>query len=405
MPPSRLARTETIYLVGTSGHPNFGDELITAAWLQFLATARPEADVWLDCPNPGLASHLFDGHHPRLRVTNTLWRLVGETRDMAPQEATAYVDRVVTRLGSPFYDLGLIRAHQATTVHLIGGGYMNTVWPFHTWLFRAALRLRDVGGARLVATGLGLTPVADRDALVEAANGFDHLTVRDATSAELSGAALAHDDAFLHLPQVPGFGDAAARDDDIWVCAQNDMTDPEAFEATVAAVRSALTGPELAGRTVRYLESMPLVDRMAYDRLSDLIPAENFVPFVDVWRRGFPGRAGQTWLTSRFHFHLLAAACGAEGTALEVSADYYRVKHGSLIAAGTGWSVTPTGSTSVTPPAGAGAFPEAAARLHEAKLREARGLYPATTTEPAPAPMEPANPPAAEPAPAQPPAQ
>src|SRR5688572_20777915 len=118
MSAMRPATAETIYLVGTSGHPNFGDELITAAWLQFLATARPEAHVWLDCPNPGLASHLFDGHHPRLRVTNSLWRLVGETRDMAPAEAKAHVDRVITHLGSPFYDLGLIRARQATTVHL-----------------------------------------------------------------------------------------------------------------------------------------------------------------------------------------------------------------------------------------------------------------------------------------------
>jgi hypothetical protein len=104
---------------------------------------------------------------------------------------------------------------------------------------------------------------------------------------------------------------------------------------------------------------------------------ENFVPFTRLWQEGFPARPGQTWITSRFHFHLLAAACGAEGTALEVSPDYYRVKHQSLLEAGTGWSVTPTGGTEPYAPARSHAFPATAARLHRTKLREAEELYPA----------------------------
>ena len=67
----------------------------------------------------------------------------------------------------------------------------------------------------------------------------------------------------------------------------------------------------------------------------------------------------------------------AEGTALEVSPDYYRVKHQSLLEAGTGWSVTPTGGTEPYAPARSHAFPATAARLHRTKLREAEELYPA----------------------------
>lgn len=371
----RPSTAETIYLVSTGGHPNFGDEFVTAAWLRFLTAVRPDADVWLDCPNPGMASHLLDRMHPRLRVTDSLWRLVIETRDMERSDADAHIDRVITHLGSPYYDLGLLRARQATSVHLIGGGHINALWPHHVGLLRAALRLRDVGGARLAATGLGLMPAPDQDTLVEAVKAFDHLTVRDAPSAELTGADLLCDDAFLYLRQVAGFRDGT-RDDDVWVCLQSDMTDPQTFDATVEAVRAALQGPELAGRTVRYLEAMPGVDRIAFDRLADLIPEENFVPFVRVWQEGFPARAGQTWLTSRYHYHMLAAACGAEGTALEISDDYYGVKHRSLIDAGTGWSVSPKGSTSIPAPAGAGAFRGAAARLRQAKAQEAETLYP-----------------------------
>ncbi|KUG55500.1 hypothetical protein AVL61_05035 [Kocuria rosea subsp. polaris] len=386
-PPVR----EVLYLVGTSGHPNFGDEFIAASWLRFLARARPDAEVWLDCPNPGLASHLFADLHPRLRTTDTLWRLAVETAGMDPAAADAHVDRVVTHLGSPRYDLGLLGARRAGSVHFIGGGYLNSIWPHHARLLRAALRLREVSGARLVATGLGLSPAADAEGLRTALGAFEHATVRDAPSAQLARADRAPDDAFLGLPGLAGFTGAPAEgaaDGDVWVCLQSDMSEPGVLEDAVAAVRAALTGPALAGRPVRYLEAIPGADRAAFDRLADLVPEENFVPFTRVWQEGFPARPGQTWLTSRFHFHLLAAACGAEGTALEVSPDYYRIKHQSLLEAGTGWSLTPTGSTEPAAPARSAAFPATAARLHRTKLREAEELYPAVDPA-APGPAEP----------------
>ncbi|HSO16064.1 MAG TPA: polysaccharide pyruvyl transferase family protein, partial [Arthrobacter sp.] len=87
-----------IYLVGTSGHPNFGDEFIAKAWLKYLAVARPDADVWLDSPQPGLAQVLFEGLHPRLRVTNTLWRLVHENAELPADVAAKYIRERVTGL-------------------------------------------------------------------------------------------------------------------------------------------------------------------------------------------------------------------------------------------------------------------------------------------------------------------
>src|SRR5688572_21451474 len=93
-----------IYLIGPSGNPNFGDEFIAASWLKYLAVERPDADVWLDCPQPGLAQVLFEGLHPRLRVTNTLWRLVHETADLSLDDAADLIRARVTGLGSPSYD-------------------------------------------------------------------------------------------------------------------------------------------------------------------------------------------------------------------------------------------------------------------------------------------------------------
>lgn len=369
---------QTIYLVGPSGHPNFGDEFIAAAWIRHLARVRPDAQVWLDCPTPGQAAHLFGGLHPQLHFTDTLWRLAHETVEMDAATAGSHIDRVVTDLGSPRYDLGLLELHRAGSVHLIGGGYINAIWSHQAGLLRAAARLKEITGVPLAATGLGLFPAADAGQLQAVLAGFDHVSVRDAPSAELSGAPLSPDDAFLGLSAVPGYtgtAETGTQDGDVWVCLQSDMTDPATFDTAVAAVRAALEGP-LAGRTVRYLEAIPGTDRVAFDRLADLIPQEHFLPFTRVWTEGLPAAPGQTWLTSRFHFHLLASAAGAAGTALEVSAGYYRTKHQSLLDIGTGWSITPAGQREINPPAASADFPAAAAALRQKKLEEAQLLYP-----------------------------
>ena len=48
-----------VYLIGTSGHPNYGDELIAAGWLRFLARTAPRrrsvARLTTPRPKRGLA--------------------------------------------------------------------------------------------------------------------------------------------------------------------------------------------------------------------------------------------------------------------------------------------------------------------------------------------------------------
>ncbi len=390
---------DPIYLVATAGHPNYGDEFITASWLKFLARTRPDAEVWLDCPRPGMASHLFGGLHPRLRTTDTLFRLVGETRDLPEEEAKPHLARVVRHLGTPLYDLGLLDLHRAGTVHFLGGGHITSLWPHHQRLFGVALALRELTGARLLATGLGLVPVALPETLREEVAAFDHFSVRDAESAEASGAALGPDDAYLGIEEIPGFRDQrrSRATDEVWVALQSDLVDPAHLDSAITAVRAALTSPELAGRPVRYLEAIPGVDRIAFDRLSDLIPEEGFVPFTRLWREPFPAVDKQVWLTTRFHFHLLAAACGASGTALVTRDDYYGVKHRSLIEAGTGWASSAPGSTELPAPTSNPGYRATVLKLIRQKRDEAESLYPVATepeseAAPRPGPARPGAP-------------
>lgn len=369
---------DTIYLVGTCGHPNYGDEFITAAWLKHLAAVRPDAEVWLDCHSPGQAAHLFGELHPRLHFTDTLFRVVWQSKDLPRAEADQWVRDRVRDLGTPRFDLGLLGLRRASVVHFLGGGYIIDRWPFHVSLLHAGAALREVTETTLVATGHGFTPSDDEASLLEALKSFDHVSVRDAPSAELTGARLVPDDAFLGVRELPYFGTEpqAGQDGDVWVCLQHDLASEETFDAVVEATRAALTAPGMEGRTLHYLEALPGVDRVAYERLADLIPEDNFMSFVRLWHEGFPAEPGQTWFTTRFHVHLLAALSGARGAAVEINDDLYRVKHASLAALGTGWSVTPAGSTSVAEPSISKGFPYKGRTLSQDKLDEAATIYP-----------------------------
>lgn len=372
---------QTIHLVSTAGHPNFGDEFIAASWLRFLAQRQPDTDVVLDCPEPGLAAYLFDGFNPRAKFTNLLWRASWETIDADPDEGDAIIDRLITDLGTPRFDYGLLEARRATTVHLVGGGHVTSNWLHHGRLVRAARRHAEVSGARLVATGLGLTPAIDPDRIRADLAACEHASVRDSASAELTGVPLGVNDAFLNLPALPGFGarpDPTGRPGDVWFALQSDLAEPEVFETMVAAVRAMIESGRFEGRTLRYLEAIPGADRdrRAFDLLSDLIPEENFMSFVQLWHEGFPGRPGQTWVTTRYHFHQLAAAVGADGIVIEIDDDYYRTKHQSLIELGTGFAVAAAGSSELPAPASNPDFRMQAGRLHRSKLEEAERIYP-----------------------------
>jgi hypothetical protein len=326
-----------IYLIGPSGNPNFGDEFIAAAWLKYLAEVRPDADIWLDCPQPGLASILFDGLHPRLRVTNTLWRLVHETAELPLETAAETIRARVTGLGSPSYDLGLLKLREAESLHLIGGGFINENWSHHAGLVLAMRAVHAMTGARLIATGQGLMPaLTSAPAEMPLFQGFTHAAARDQAGALAYGITQDLDDAFLGVTAEIA---RSAAEPGLYVCIQSDTADPERFGTAVELARAAVEKAVAEGTNAYYVEAIPGADRVAYEQLADLIPEERFLPFLHIWAHGLPLSENQTWVTSRFHFHLLAASAGARGIAVGMKKGYYDVKHESLVSLGSGWSL------------------------------------------------------------------
>lgn len=362
------------YLVTTAGHPNYGDELITSSWIRYLARRYPQEEVWVDCPAPGIAATLFAGLHPHLVVTDTVWRL----RDLAKEGSRALIVERLTGLvrdfGSPRVDIGIGRLRQAHSIHLLGGGYHNDVWPDSVALVETMKAVKALTGAKLYATGLGLLPVNSwvADPRRHFA-GFDHVSARDGESAAAYAIGSTVDDAFLALPR-----EATRRREpavpELVICLQADMGGADVLDRAEAVVRSVVDRHAATLDRIRYVEGVPGTDHPGYERIKDLVSPGGFVPFSDVYARGLPVSERQIWVTTRFHHHLVAAAGGARGIALSVGSDYYGIKHGSLTRLGSGWPVLDlsAGTGPVTLPGPGLAEP---GRAIAAKRAEADRIY------------------------------
>lgn len=376
-----MSAPRLVYLVATSGHPNYGDELIAATWLRHLARHLPGADVWLDCPNPGQAQLLLAPLHPGLRCTDTLWRLCRETGGVRPGRVAAAVAKAVAdpRL-SPRLTLGLELARAADVVHLLGGGYVNAIWPLHVGLLAALDALSRVG-ARAGMTGQGLVPppANSKPLLRRLVASYDVADVRDAASRAIFSAAAqvsrTGDDVLLDLgphlyAREPG--------PQVMVCVQSDLVKGGSGRV-MDLVRGLLQAWSVSGADLGLLECMPETDRLAAQSLLRAFPGARLYSFAELWTYGLPAREGQRWISTRFHPHLLAAAAGARGVAVSVNPDYYTVKHRSLLELGTGWSLADIASharaADVSATATPGRLADAIAVAAQGKAEVAARLY------------------------------
>ncbi|WP_316528305.1 polysaccharide pyruvyl transferase family protein [Kitasatospora brasiliensis] len=355
--------TALVYLVCPAGIPNYGDELIALTWLRHLARVAPDADVVVDCLYPEAAAAHLGGAHPRARFTSVLWPLC--LRHW-PDGDPAGVAEAVRSSASAFL-------HRADVLHLLGGGYLNAIWPAFTGLLAGIATAAETTGARTAMTGQGLWPPAASMALTRSLVGrFDVVDVRDAPSARLAGLTPSPDhcdDVFL------GYGPHLVRpaDEEVpeaMVCAQSLLAG--SVPETVRLIASLLRAWKVTD--VGLLECSPDKDRDVLAAAHELLPGARRYSLDDVLAHGLPARPGQCWISTRFHPHAVSAAAGAPGLALVVRPDYYDVKHRSLIDAGSSWQLL-HGPAIPDRPTGGGFDAERLAHLRAAKLAVAERIY------------------------------
>lgn len=366
--------SKLIYLVSSSGYPNYGDELVAAQWLRWLAVHEPDAEVWLDTPSPGNCVMMFDDLHPNVRFTDALFQIVWNAPEDLDEVAWFCGEAVRNPGLVPRRALGMELLQGADVFHVLGGGYINEYWPRHIGLLSAGNALAESFKARAAATGLGLMPVAGSAELIKKATSNYHvLDVRDQESTDLLAddrVSQSGDDVTLGIgPAI--FDERETRS--VMLNLQADFLDDDGVESLRRSVLATVEAWGIEGHQIGYVECMPGADRRMFDLLTPDLPDMRFYPFVEVWRAGMPARRGQRWLTTRFHVHLTAAAAGAWGVAFPIN-DYYRVKHGSLVAQGSRWALGELGEPA---PAfhGEPGFGSKLAGLTDAKTAIAQRIY------------------------------
>lgn len=391
------------YLVAPVGHPNYGDELIAAGWLRYLAETAPEADVWVDTHSPGPAAVLLDGIHPRAKFTDTLWRLCWEAPEDDPWQAAAWVREAVYHPGMvPRLHHGIELLARVDVLHVVGGGYINKLWPKQVGLLAGAAAAVERSEGRAAMTGHGLCPADDhvRPLLRALTDHFEVVDVRDEASAELLDVPVGLDDAFLGI--CPERYEAAEDLPEVMLCLQSDLVEV-GTGALAGAVLKMLRAWKVPPHKIGIVEGVPRVDREIFALFERELPGARFYPFSHIWAHGLPAAAHQTWISTRFHLHMLAAAAGASGVAVSIHPDYYATKHRSLVALGSNWTLLEDLTEIPERPTAGGYSPDLLARFKHAKRQLGAQVY-APVIRKVPEPPEPelSEPEAAEPEAAEP---
>jgi len=340
-----------LYLISGNGGPNFGDELITLDWIKYYRDRGYRGDIFVDCKSANGASKL---HHDLKNVK--FGRFLKALTTGKDGTVSSYI-----RLGREFIDIALgegtggdagrifsnIPANEAladvkpiSMIHLVGGGYINGAWKNSFSLLGGASQLARKLNVPVIATGLGLAPLAgldqqDSKELKLALADFSFFEVRDERSMKLldeasafeSNISLGLDDSFLNEPR------------------RN-----EGFDGSTLHV--SLFDKHLSDKDQRILEAVRGLakefDRVAFwqcnsadKKAGEIIAAE--IPSTKIlFNRpllytGLPIRAGDLMITSRFHPHLLASRLGIGGAFL-VQSDFYDSKHGSVVELGSAFT-------------------------------------------------------------------
>src|SRR5690606_28706043 len=91
-------------------------------------------------------------------------------------------------LGTPRLDTALVHLRSARSIPLLGGGYLNSMWPRNLGLIATAAEYSRAFDIPVYATWLGLLPAeGDNDELRDDLMQFSYAESRDQAGAELFG--------------------------------------------------------------------------------------------------------------------------------------------------------------------------------------------------------------------------
>lgn len=291
-PPSAdeiARRARAHYLIGEAGFPNYGDEIIAREWVKYLAQVDPEVPVIFDCLCAGPAAAILHGLHPKLTVVDTVAQLCMTDRERlwhalpeADRASTAIEDIPAETIGAELckalddegygarYAAGIrLLTKKTQDLHIIGGGYMRSVWNANLARLSAVL-WAQLHHMPAVVSGVGLEPLnaADRVYAADIAKQITAFSCRDIPSRDAidpvhTSATLAPDDCFVNALDGVYLPDDAPLPRTM-VCMQTDLVDDsDALLRHMVNVLEAWHVPRGGAHRRRGMHSLRLPERDA----------------------------------------------------------------------------------------------------------------------------------------------
>jgi len=344
-------------LIGAVGGPNFGDEVILASWIKRIREFDSCSVIICDGYNSDNVAKFVDGDVYTLKPDESLWACTYSAVSEHVNDSSNSWDEIQ----ASFYDpnrawkvincVEAVKRHNIDQIHIIGGGYLNELWPANYIILLLARIIAWQSGARIIATGLGLIPTKQDDVsgLVGILSTFDSVDVRDVESYDLlkrlapGQISFSGDDALLfvnngRVDYPLQILDAPA----LVICLQNDLFPGDAAAAGLFSTSAMELLKSYGINNIIYAAAMAADVREPSEALRCQLESNGFcVSLLDpkqLTEDGFPVSIGGLTITSRYHPHLLAALSGFRGVALSATG-YYDTKHQAVRNMGSKWPV------------------------------------------------------------------
>lgn len=327
-------------LIGGSGGPNYGDELMVKGWLDYLSKEK-EVRVEVNIKNN---AEKFHDHHRGVSFSEDL-KNVAKSHD-----GLGFWEQVAR--GANFFRFNGIKNHSnidfsfiddLQIVHLHGGGYLNKNAPVNGFLLGFCYALKKEKNIKLIASGIGLMPNSfpskeKKDIAREVFSSFDGFELRDHESF-LFVKKIAGEEARIYM----GLDDSFLMDRNNVAGGEREFDGRRTLYLSFAMHNLKLFEDgywsdlkKVAGYfdNVAFWECFPWKDKEVFSYLKEMIPslslvtAKEFVYGEDLLSRN------DFLITSRFHPHLVSSRIGMDGI-YYANNEYYDVKQNSVISSGS----------------------------------------------------------------------
>lgn len=341
-------------LVGAVGGPNFGDELILSTWINIIRKRDTSAQIFCDGYNLDNLKLFVKGRADVVNEMESLWRVGWVIRPESKHNIWTDIREKSKKNDNNKLIVDTLNALQEKKfdqIHIIGGGYINNIWPDNYMILLLTRLLAWQTGARLIATGLGLVPTGENDllGLCSLLKTFDFVDVRDEESYNLlkeihsERVTYTGDDVLLLLSEdTYNYPIQKIKDKSLVLCLQNDLFEGDMIlekifvPKTIQVLKKNSINKIVIAMAMK--DDVSLLSnelKLTLDRLNINIVT---VDPGELLRDGFPVSDEGVIFTSRYHPHFLGALSGFKGIAIS-STNYYDIKHKAVHSMGSNWPV------------------------------------------------------------------